>query len=454
MALLVVSPLPAASTDDWAVLIIELAAIALTAVYVLLGRPAPDSGGPSAKLRRLKYVLAGLVLWVGFQLLPLPVFLLRWLSPRAVSLRQEFSPRFGQAKFLSLSLVPSATLREALELLSYFLIGFLVIKTITHRRQIRRMMTVLVAMGVFEAVYGLYELSQKNPRVLFYKKVFNLDSASGTFINRNHFSGYLELILPLAIGLLISRVDFFGPPGRKWRDRLAQATGKDAFLNLLLLIGLAVISLGIVQSHSRSGIFLLLLAVIVFLEMAAFHLSLARHRQAWVRKILVGSFLLVTAFALYIGVESMVGRFSLDNLLHDGRPRLWSNVLAIVRDFPIAGTGLGTFASVFPVYETITFEGMALVHAHNDYLEFLSELGLIGFLLLAGAVLWIALGSFLAWFKRRNPEVKGLALGGIIAVFLMLIHSLTDFNLHIPANLLLFAVVLSLTHVTVYHGKS
>jgi O-antigen ligase len=116
--------------------------------------------------------------------------------------------------------------------------------------------------------------------------------------------------------------------------------------------------------------------------------------------------------------------------------------------------GTGTFASVYPVYETINFEGMVLVHAHNDYLEYLSEWGLVGFLLLAGAVLYIAVDSFRTWSKRRNPEIKGLALGGIIAVFIMLIHSLTDFNLHIPANRLLFSVVLALTYVTVYHRKS
>jgi hypothetical protein len=64
------------------------------------------------------------------------------------------------------------------------------------------------------------------------------------------------------------------------------------------------------------------------------------------------------------------------------------------------------------------------------------------------------LDSFLTWSKRRNPEIKGLAMGGIISVFIILIHSLTDFNLHIPANTLLFSVVLALTYTTVYHRKS
>jgi O-antigen ligase len=454
LALLVVSPLPAASTDKWAILIIELAAIALTAVYFSLEHPPQINVPLSEKLGRLKYAFAALGLWIALQLLPLPKFLLKILSPRTLALHQQFSPRFAEFHFFSLSLVPSDTVKEALELVSYLLIGFLVVKTITHRHQIRRMMIVLIAMGFVEAAYGIFELSRKHPRVLIYKKVYNLDSATGTFVNRNHFSGYLELILPLAIGLLISRVDIFGGPGRKWKDRLSSRTGTNVFFNVLIMLAMVVISLGIILSNSRSGVFLLLLTFVIFLELAAFHFSQVRYRQVWVRNILIITFLLITILALYIGIESMVGRFSLDNLLHEGRPRLWGNVLAIVRDFPLFGSGLGTFASVYPVYETINFEGLALVHAHNDYLEYLSEWGLIGFLLLAGAVLFIALDSFRTWSKRRNPEIKGLALGGVIAIFIMLIHSLTDFNLHIPANRLLFCAVLALTYATVYHRKS
>ncbi|MCJ7682597.1 MAG: hypothetical protein MUP70_17845, partial [Candidatus Aminicenantes bacterium] len=78
-------------------------------------------------------------------------------------------------------------------------------------------------------------------------------------------------------------------------------------------------------------------------------------------------------------------------------------------------------------------------------------LGGIGFALLAGGVLYLLIKSFLIWRRRRHPEVKGLAMGGIIALINMLFHSITDFNLQIPANKLLFAAVLVLTWVTVHY---
>ena len=95
-----------------------------------------------------------------------------------------------------------------------------------------------------------------------------------------------------------------------------------------------------------------------------------------------------------------------------------------------------------------------LYHAHNDYLEFLSELGIVGMMLLLGGILYMFMKSFAVWRKRRHPEVKGLGLGGILATICILIHSFTDFNLHIPANMLLFSVVLSLTAVVVFYQRT
>ncbi len=454
LTLLVLSPLPAASTDEWAILVIELTALALTAVYLLLNDPPQINPKLAARLGRLKIVVVALFLWAGGQLLPLPKFLVKILSPKTVALHQQFSPRFADQKFFSLSLVPTQTLKEVLELVTYILIAYLVVKTITHRRQIKRMMTVIVAMGFFEALYGIFELSQKNPRVLFYKKIYNLDSATGSFINRNHFSGYLELIIPLAISLAIARLDAFGRPGQKWRTLLTGWTSRKAAFLVFTAVAVVVMSLGIILSNSRSGVFLLLLTFVISLELAVLHLSRSRTRQSWIRRFLIILFIIITGLALYAGIDSMLGRFSLDNLLQEGRPQMWGNVLTMIRDFPLFGTGWGTFASVYPAYATVKFEGMVLVHAHNDYLEFLSELGLIGFILLAGILFFMALDSFLIWSKRRNVEIKGLAAGGLISIFIMLVHSLTDFNLHIPANALLFSVVLALTYTTVYHRKS
>lgn len=452
LALLIFSPLPAASVEDWSILAIEL--VAALAAAATLVQPMPHLNAKlEAKLRLPGFLALGLFAFLGLQLLPLPKFIARILSPTMAGLRERFDPGFAQAKSLSLSLVPAHTAREALELLAYVLIGWTVLRTVTHRRQIHRYLSVLVALGTIQAFYGLFELYRDKPRILFSPKVYNLNSATGTFINRNHFSGYLELILPLALTLVIARIDIFSLAGKRWAEKLGQITGRGFALNILALIGAVVMALAIVLSRSRSGVFILFFIFLLFFLLTAYHFSKTRYRQAWIKTFLKAAFGLIAAASLYVGVEATVGRFSQDNLLQEGRPQYWASVLQIVSDSPFVGTGWGTFGAVYPLYETVALEGR-LLHAHNDYLETLAELGILGSVLLFGLILWPAVDAFRTWSKRRHPGITGLGMGGFVALAAMLVHSLTDFNLHIPANAVLFSVVLALTVVTAYYRKA
>jgi O-antigen ligase len=187
--------------------------------------------------------------------------------------------------------------------------------------------------------------------------------------------------------------------------------------------------------------------------MTAFSFSGARDQQLWVRTLLRGMASMIVLLVLYFGFDATVRRFSADNLLQDGRPKYWSSVLTMVGDFPLLGSGYGTFPSVFSVYEDPALEN-PIVHAHNDYLENMAELGLPGFGLLMAGVLALFVLAFRTWSERHNPEVKGLALGCLVSVAAMLFHSVTDFNLHIPANVLLFTVVLSLAFGTAFYRKA
>jgi len=354
---------------------------------------------------------------------------------------------------MSLSLIPSYTIREGLELLSYFFLGFLIVKTVTTRHQIMRIFYVLVIMGVFEAFYGMFELYNENPRILFYKKIYSLDTVSGTFVNRNHFSGYLEMIIPLALGLIIARVGLSSLAGLKWREKVLRLSEKGVATNLIIFAGIIVMALAIIFSKSRSGVFLLVFTFILFFELTVLYFRKMTQQQKWTKNFLKVSFLIITFISLYIGIGSVIERFSLDKLLFEGRPVLWSNVTPIVGDFPLAGTGLGTFASIYPAYEETARPGH-LSHAHNDYLEYLSELGILGMIMLFGGIVFMVVSSFLIWRVRRHPEMKGLAMGGIVAIIVILIHSIADFNLHIPANMVLFSVVLSMIVVTAFYKRS
>lgn len=453
LGLIIFSPLPAASVYEWCILVIQLAVLIMMGAYLIMGEKPKHDELLSNVIKWPRILFIGLFAFIFVQILPLPKFLVKILSSNTYSFQENFSPDFSKIKFMSLSLIPSHTLQEGLEILSYFLLGFLIFKTVTSRRQIMRIFSLLVIMGVFEAFYGLFELYNKNPHILFYKKIHNLDSVTGTFVNRNHFSGYMEMIIPLAIGLILARIDLFSLAGLKWREKILRLSEKRFSSNLITAMGIIIMALAVVFSKSRSGVFLVVFIFILFFELSFLYFGRVKEKQKGIRNFLKVLFLLIAFIALYVGIGDTIERFAMDKLLRTtGRPLYWSNTTDIVGNFPLFGTGLGTFSSVYPAFEQIGVSGR-VSHAHNDYIEYLSEIGLVGMILLLGGILFMLVNSFLIWRVRRHPEVKGLALGGMVAVVSILIHSITDFNLHIPANMLLFTIVLSMTVVTAFFQR-
>jgi len=450
LGLIVWTPLAAGSVYEWTILVIQLAVLVMMGAYILMKKKPRMNEGLSFSLRWPRYLFFGFIVFLFIQAVPWPKFLVKILSPNTYAFQELFSADFSRIKFMSFSLMPEQTIREGLELLAYFFLGFLIVKTVTKRKQIMRIFYVLVGVGVFQAVYGFIQLYSNNPRLLFYKKIYGLDSLSGTFVNRNHLSGYLEMVIPLTIGLILAHIDVFSLAGLKWREKLLRFSEKGFYRNMLLTFGVIVMAMAIIFSKSRSGVFLLVFAFILFFGLAGLYSGRVTHRQKWTMGFLKGTFLAIMLISLYVGINATIERFALDNLLYQNRPLYWSNTTRITNDFPFLGSGLGTFASIYPAYEELR-TAAHLSHAHNDYLEYLAELGVLGMILLCGVILFLLVRSFLVWRERRHPEVKGLALGGMIAVVLMLIHSIGDFNLHIPANMLLFSVVLSLTFVLVFY---
>jgi len=125
---------------------------------------------------------------------------------------------------------------------------------------------------------------------------------------------------------------------------------------------------------------------------------------------------------------------------------IWTDTWRIIKDFPVFGTGLGTFAHIYPGYKT-AFNQVTVLYPEGDFLQILVETGFFGFAVLV----WL----FVAFFKRlwarwkdesRYPaRVNPIVMVGLTAaVVAMLAHGLGDFNLHIPANALFFAMIMGL----------
>jgi O-antigen ligase len=109
----------------------------------------------------------------------------------------------------------------------------------------------------------------------------------------------------------------------------------------------------------------------------------------------------------------------------------------IFLDHPVLGTGFGTLQSVFPPYETL-YDGRVVNHTHNDYVELLAETGATGGVLAIMFLALLFLRSWRAMDAGRGSLELALHVGALVACFGILVHSLVDFNLHIPSNALIF----------------
>jgi O-antigen ligase len=203
----------------------------------------------------------------------------------------------------------------------------------------------------------------------------------------------------------------------------------------VLVFALVNMAAALLVSASRGGIISFAVGLVFFTLLASLPRRPERRLGLVVLPVILAG---VLAYAWWLGIGPTIERFSQPE---EGRPLIWSGTLNLIGDYPLLGTGLGTYVSSFRRHKP-TLDAGLVEHAHNDYLELLTEVGVVGFFLVVGGLGWCGWRTFTRGVARHDPEIRGLVFGGLAGVVAMGVHSLVDFNLHIPANALTFAVIL------------
>jgi O-antigen ligase len=125
----------------------------------------------------------------------------------------------------------------------------------------------------------------------------------------------------------------------------------------------------------------------------------------------------------------------------------------MIKDFPVFGVGPGAWYSIFPKYRSDIVVPGYFEFAHNDYAQFAAEFGAIGFVIVAVIVLWSFGMALMAHARRRDPLMRGISFGAMMAIIAIMIHSSVDFNLQIAANALYFMVVLALAWISFHMDR-
>jgi tetratricopeptide (TPR) repeat protein len=162
----------------------------------------------------------------------------------------------------------------------------------------------------------------------------------------------------------------------------------------------------------------------------------------------------VCIYVSYVGMDRVMARFKYFNIGFQERIAIARATHEMGRAYPYTGTGLGTFEFVFPRYQDSQVETL-FDYAHNDWVQLFAETGWVGFLIISGGFIWFMGFSLARWRKRRDPLAVGIGLGGMGALVSIAVHSLSEFNLHLPANALLLALILPLIYLALHseaHG--
>jgi len=355
----------------------------------------------------------------------------------------SFTDRDGRSWSLSMDV---AATRTAVTAMSFLLIAFLIASNFyASQRKLQVLSNFLIFYGVTMAVCALLRQHSADYNLLNWLITTEDGSVRGTFVNRNHFAGYMELLALIPVPLSLAR-------GLPRRTRLFYG------------FAAAVMGVAAIGSQSRGGMLSLAAGMTFIVIMSARLREVSPAHEAIKSKwegvrvrlkhavvVAVISFTMI-AGVFSLGAGAVVHR--IEETVHDigsanpqadfttGRRSIWKTTVAMIRANPYFGVGFGAFRTAYPLYSR--GEGLPTIgQAHNDYLQVLADCGILG-------------GVFALWFitvvcrtigrgiRSRDPLAARLALGGGAGIFAILVHSLFDFNLQLTSSALLFLLILGM----------
>ncbi len=324
---------------------------------------------------------------------------------------------------------PYNTRIELLLLLASLLFLFLCVQVFRTLQEWRGFIWFGMGLAFVVSVFGILQHLTFNGKLYWFREMRYGGIPFGPYVNRNHFAGLMELLLPLALVPLVL--------GKVRRERL----GAVSLFAVMPIVALFL-------SASRGGILSFCVQVALLTYLLLRRRGVGKHLLA-VAAVLLAALLMVS----WLGIGQILQRFSsFQSLEVTGSKRAAMRLGSwhIFLDHPVIGTGLGTLQIVYPPYETL-YDGKIVNHSHNDYLEALAETGLLGGLCCAWFLAVLFLKAFTRFRQNDFSFVGALQLSGIVACTGFLVHALVDFNFHIPSNLWFFFLMAHLATADIQH---
>ncbi len=328
-----------------------------------------------------------------------------------------------------------ATLNAVILWLFYAAVMYTAAKTIKTPAQLSRLLWTIFGVGVFVALMGTLQHTGDNTIVYGLRQVRG--QAFGPFVNRDHGAFFLSMAGMCGLGL------FFGGFRPLFRHQSHTTLFDLLAVQFLKLVMIAAIVAGIVKTGSRGGLHSFVSAT-VFIGFVAGGFLKSRAQKIWTWLALL---LLLAWYGLVLSKYRILMGLDGENLVSSVTVRfsMYKSGWAMFRDFPFFGTGLGAVEHAFPYYagpDLTSVTSNIVRHVHSDWLELFLQLGAVGGLIYLAGLFAALYGFYRAWLKCRSFTVKAVYGGALGAVIVGMLHSFVDFGLQMPANSLVFYLLL------------
>lgn len=313
------------------------------------------------------------------------------------------------------------TISKALLYCAYGILCFLSAQTLLRTSQARKIAVIFALYGFAIAAFALMQGIAPNGK-LYWVRLPRLGGwIYGPYVNHNHYAGLMELLVPIPLVLSLTRLI---------EEKVRIAAG----------VAAAIMAVTIFLSGSRGGM------IAIFVELVVLAVVLLRQKRGMRIAVSAAAFVVVLLSLLtWLGGKELTARVSSisaetrTEISGGMRLSIDRDTLHMFREKPVFGWGLGTFPVVYPQFRSF-YTNFFVNEAHNDYLQLLAEMGLLGFAMMAWFLVTLyrqTLGKLGKWTSEVSDAVTLACILGLTGI---LVHSLFDFNLQIPANAALFYV--------------
>lgn len=447
IALVCITPLPFGSDRAIPIAVIIAVTGFLSIYWGLFAAKNPRFVRVSLKhIKWLTIAVTVVLLWALLQAMPLNI---EGISNEFWKTAQLLLPE--QHIKSSISVTPRESWIGLYKILAYVMIFWLALQICKSSNNCKRILRSLSISGGIYALYGLSIKITGNHKILWFDKIYYLDSVSSTFVNRNNYATYIGVVIIISMALFIQKL-LENISSKRKRDVYGEIIQRLFTTNLPLMIGIFIMLSSLILSNSRAGIAVSIMAFSVFVLLSTFTKEMKQYRKIFIAitAIVIGCFL----FLFIVGGDLVASRF--DNFKKDAilRGMIYSSTIDAIADFPLTGTGLGSFTDVFKAYRNDSFPAFfrtLTTRAHNSYLELMLELGIPAAILLIGifTMLWLKTVRGV-WTRRKNGYIPAISTS---ACLLIGTHSLFDFSAQIPAITILLVVLLAMGLVQSWSSK-